>query len=140
MNKSIITTVAIAILATANASAQKMEESKVPANIVKAFKAKYPKTEKVKWELEKANYEAEFELNEVETSVTLDAKGNIIETESEIPVAQLPKAVAEYMSKNAPKEKIKEAAIIIDAKGTKMYEAEVDKKDYLFDENGTFIK
>jgi len=140
MNKSIITSVAIAVLAITTVSAQKISESKVPANIVKAFKTKYPKTEKGKWEMEKGNYEAEFELNEVETSVVLDAKGNILETETEISVSQLPKAVVEYMAKNAPKEKIKEAAMIVDAKGRKTYEAEVGKKDYLFDEKGNFIK
>jgi hypothetical protein len=140
MNKLLIASVAIATLIASTTCAQKMAESKIPANIVKAFKAKYPKTEKVKWELEKGNYEAEFELNEVETSVLLDAKGNITETETEIEYTQLPPKVKEYLMTKLGNKKITEAAVIVDAKGTKMYEAEVGKKDYLFDENGKFLK
>lgn len=123
--------------------AQKEEKVKTvtpPATVKEAFMKKYPMVKKVKWEKEAANYEAGFDLNKVETSVLIDEKGRILETESEIEVAKLSKPITDYIAKNYPKQKIKEAAMIVDIKNNVTYEAEVKGLDLLFDENGKFIK
>ena len=73
-------------------------------------------------------------------SLIIDAKGMVKETETDITVAELPTAVRDYVAKQMPGKKIKEAAIIIDATGKKMYEAEVNGKDMLFDEAGVPVK
>ncbi|MEO6901669.1 MAG: hypothetical protein ABI315_00780 [Bacteroidia bacterium] len=122
------------------ANAQKIKESEVPAPVKATLAKQFPTIEKVKWEKEGANYEAEFEVKEVETSALINATGNLIETEEEILVNSLPKEVAKYVSKNLSGAKIKEASKITDAKGAITYEAEVNKADYLFDANGVFIK
>ncbi|MFM2225636.1 MAG: hypothetical protein RJA07_1838 [Bacteroidota bacterium] len=140
MKKTIILSLSLAFIFTLQACAQHISADKVPANVVAAFKAKYPKVEKTKWELENGNYEAGFDLNDVETSVLITPQGSIIETETEIAVSALPTKVAAYVKTNLGDKKIKEASIIIDAKGIKKYEAEVGGKDYVFDENGNFIK
>lgn len=119
---------------------QKVKEAEVPAAVKESFVKHYPNTKVEKWEKEGSNFEAEFESNKVETSVLFDAAGNIIETEIEINIAALPKAASEYVSKNMPGKKIKEASKITDAKGKVTYEAEVDNADYIFDANGNFIK
>jgi len=73
-------------------------------------------------------------------SLLLDASGNVLETETEIPVSELPRTITDYVAKNKPGKKIKEASRILDAKGVTTFEAEVDKVDLVFDKDGTFIR
>ena len=122
------------------ANAQKMKEADVPAEVKTAFNKQFPGAKVEKWEKEDGNYEATFVMNKVEMSALMGTTGNIMETEAEIAVSALPKAVAEYCTKNCSGKKIKEASKITDAAGKIMYEAEVDDSDYVFDANGTFIK
>jgi hypothetical protein len=112
----------------------------IPAAVKTKFASLYPTVKKAKWGQEGANYEAEFELNEVETSVLFDVSANVLETESEIKASELPKPVTDYCAKTWAGKKIKEASKIIDSKGTVTYEAEVDGMDHIFDSNGSFIK
>ena len=137
--KTILFTAAFAMI-FGIASAQKVKSSAVPTAVTAKFASLYPSAEDVKWEKEGANYEAEFELNEVETSANFDATGNFLESETEVAASALPAAVTEYMNKNAAGAKIKEVSKIVDASGKITWEVEANKKDYLFDENGAFIK
>ena len=121
-------------------NAQEVKEKDVPANIKAAFTKAHPAAKVDEWEKEGDNYEVKFTENKVESSVDIGPNGQILETESEIKVAELPKAVTEYCTKNMPGKKIKEAAKITDATGKVTYEAEVGKNDYIFDSNGVFIK
>ena len=138
MKKSILLLAIGFISITANA--QKMKEADVPAAVKAAFTKQYPAVKDAKWELENGKYEAGFDLNKVETSLLIDATGNIIETESEIKVSELSKTITDYCAKNYAGKTIKEASEIIDAKGVVTYEAEINKTDVLFDANGKFIK
>ena len=137
--KALIVIVALG-LGVSCANAQKMKETDVPAHVKATAFKEYPNIKVEKWEKEGGNYEAEFNVNKVETSVLIDAGGNLIETEVEINVSALPKGVSEYVSKNLAGQKIKEASKISDTKGTITYEAEINKVDYIFDVNGSFIK
>ncbi|WP_293304465.1 PepSY-like domain-containing protein [Pedobacter sp. UBA5917] len=121
-------------MATA-AHAQKLNEAKVPAPVIAAFAKNHAGT-KVKWEMEKQDYEAGFTLNGKETSEVYSAKGMLLETETEIKSTELPAAVLGKL-KGA---KIAEAAKITKADGTIYYEAEVKGKDLLFDANGNPVK
>ena len=73
-------------------------------------------------------------------SATFDATGKWLETETDIKVSELPKAVLDYVKTNYKGASIKEAAVISNPTSSKMYEAEVKGKDLLFDENGKFLK
>lgn len=128
------------MLLTAAAFGQKVKEKNVPEVIKTTFKAAYPNADDVKWEKEAANYEVEFELNDVDYSALYDVNGTLLETEMEIATNQLPQKALEYMSVNYAGKKIKEAAKITDAKGAVTYEAEIKGKDMIFDANGNFIK
>ncbi len=119
--------------------AQKISLDKVPAAVLKSFQTKFPSIKKAKWEIENGNYEAEYDENKIEHSALFKADGTLIETEIEIAVNQLPKTITDYVAKNMNGKKIKEASIITEVGGKKKYEAEVGGKDYLFDENGTFL-
>lgn len=113
----------------------------VPAAVKEKFASLYPNVKKAKWEKENGNYEAEFEVNEVETSCVFDANANLLETETEIAVNTLPKAAAEYCAKNHAGKKISEAAKIVDSKNTPYFEAEVKGVgDLIFDASGNFVK
>jgi len=148
--KNIITLATVII--TVNINAQNLKEADVPAAVKESFKNHYPSVKKADWEKENGNYEAEFSRKHVysengktkkeniETSVLYDATGKLIQTEVEISISQLPKAVSEYVAKNLNGKKISEAAKITDAAGLVSFEAEIGEADYIFDANGNFIK
>jgi hypothetical protein len=112
----------------------------VPALVKTKFASLYPTVTRSRWSKEDANFEVNFELNEVETSVVFDAQGNVLETETEISVTALPKGVIDYCSKTFPGKKIKEAAKLMDGKGAVTYEAEIGGADQIFDAGGNFIR
>ncbi len=120
--------------------AQKMQEKDVPASVKSTFKKDYPSIKEVKWEKEGDKYEASFDLNKIDNSVLFDASGNVIETEVEIELNQLPSGVMDYVKSHYGGQKVKEAAKITDTKGTVTYETEIKDMDLLFDSNGKFIK
>jgi hypothetical protein len=137
-------TFAIALCIGLNAQAQKIQEKSVPEAVVKAFKAKYPDAKEVKWEKEKANYEAEFKMKENSMSAIFNPMGNLVETESRISKSMLPKPVQESLTKDYPGYKIEETAKIESEGGKVTYEAEVEKggksTDLIFDEKGKLLK
>ena len=112
----------------------------VPVPVKTKFATLYPKAEKPKWSKEGENYEANFEDNEVEMSIVFNATGDVLETETELSVSQLPQSVTDYCTKTFPGKKIKEAAKLVDSKGVVTYEAEIGGADQIFDSNGNFIK
>ena len=120
--------------------AQTVKQKDVPAAVLQSFQQKYPTVKKVKWDKEEGDYEASFDLNKADVSVLMDKAGSVKETETEIELNQLPAGVLEYMQKNYPGAKVKEAAKITDAAGIIIYEVEVKGMDFLFDKNGKFIK
>ena len=132
--------VVLPVLAFSNIlSAQKIDESKVPALVKQAFIQKYPGVSG-KWEKEDVNYEVNFKNNNSVMSAVIDTKGTILETETDIAVKDLPTAITEYIKSHYKGAAIKEAALIVKAGGESMFEAEVNKMDLLFDRDGKFIK
>lgn len=131
--------VAAAAMISSLAWAQKINEKEVPIAVKNALHQKYPDAKEVKWEKENQYIEAEFDVKKADVSVLFDDQGNIIETEQEIEINELPKGVVDYV-KSHYKQNIKEAAKITDAKGTVTYEAEIKGMDLIFDSNGKFLK
>ena len=126
-------------IAVFSACGQKLPESQVPAATKTAFEKKYPGI-KASWDKEGANYEVNFKQEGKDMSMVIDMNGTIVETETDIPVTDLPKVVQDYVKEHYPGAKIKEAAKIVKANGDINYEAEVNHKDVVFDVNGKFIK
>ncbi|XWW48544.1 PepSY-like domain-containing protein (plasmid) [Fibrella sp. USSR17] len=127
-------------LATLMTTSAAIRLTDAPAAVKAAITKLYPTAKNVKFEKENGDYEAGFTLNGKAISVVLDAKGNVKETETEIPVNALPAAVRDYIAKKMPGKKIREAAEMLDATGKKTFEAQVGGKDLIFDERGTLIK
>lgn len=127
------------------ATAQKVKEAEVPKAVMESFNKSFKDVKAEKWEKEKnGNYEAEFDFNKEEMSASYSADGKLMETETEIKVSDLPASVSDYIAKNYPGKKIKEAAKIVDDKGSLSYEAEIKKGkedlDLLFDQSGNFLR
>lgn len=143
MKKTMLAGALIVSLASCS-SAQKSEKEKkngeIPAIVETAFKNQYPDVKDVDWEKEGANYEAEFEAGKTEISVVIDPNGKILETETEMKASELPKNIQDYIAAHYNGQKIKEAAKIVHADGSVQYEAEVNKKDLIFSNNGEFVK
>ncbi len=137
--KNLVLLVAFALVSNL-VFAQKKQKIEVPTEVKKAFATRFTDAKVEEWQKEGDYYEAEFELNNIEQSVLIDAKGDILEVEEEIKVKQLPSAIFTYVAKNYPKQKIKEAAKITNAAGIISYEAEIKSKDLLFDAAGNFLK
>lgn len=138
MKKSII--VMAIVMVSLVSFAQKTKEQNVPQKVKNTLLQKFPNAKEVKWDKEGNNFEASFDLNDVDNSVLFNQEGKIVETEIEIKVNQLPKNALQYLNNNYKNQKIKEAAKIVTENGNTIYEAEIKGKDLFFDENGNVIK
>ena len=105
-----------------------------------AFAKLHPQATGVKWEKEAGDFEASFTENGKATSVVMDSRGTLKETEIAVAVSELPAAIRAYVAKQMPGKKIREAALITDASGAKKYEAEVGGKDLFFGMDGKPLK
>lgn len=122
-------------------STQDLKTKDVPGVVKSALQKKYPQAKNVGWEKEKGNYEANWGGKSGEdNSVQFTPAGEFIEIVKAIPVAELPKSIADYVHKNYNGAKISEAGKVTDAQGKLSYEVEVQGKDIIFDQNGNFVK
>ena len=124
-----------------NEEKESKKKIKIPGAVKSAFSAKYPGATNVVWEKEEGNYEANWGGKEGEdNSVQFTPAGVFIEVIHVIPVSQLPAPVIAYVKAHYKGARITEAGKVTDAKGKIFYEAEVNRKDIVFDEKGNFIK
>ena len=137
----------IATIAQTKEEKEENEESKkavVPAVVKNTFAKEYPAIKKCNWDAEGKDFEAEFKLESVETSVVYDAEGHKKEVEIEIATSELPEITTAYIKKNYSASKISEASKITDARNNIYYEAEITtnqkSKDLIFDASGNFVK
>ncbi len=114
----------VVMLMTISSYAQKVKESDVPANVKAKVTATFPEAKSIKWSKENGGYEAEFMLNKVETSCVISTNAELLETETEIAVNDLPIAIKQAIEKTIPGCKINEASKIV-KKDVVTYEAEV---------------
>ena len=117
----------------------------VPAAVQKAFDQKFPQATEVKWDKENSSeYEANFKINGVSASANFSDKGIWLETETEIPVAQLPEAVTSAIKKQFPQSVITGADKIENSKNETHFEADLKTgsktKEVVFNADGTVIK
>jgi len=137
----LLLTVSFGLITAGFAQEEKAEKSVTPPAVVKAaFDKTFPGVTKTTWEKEDGNYEAGFTAKGNKMSAVYSPKGVLQETEVSIPVSELPPAVTDYMKQHHKGITVKEAAKITKAGGMVNYEAEVNKKDVIFDAKGNFIR
>jgi len=120
-------------------------QTKVSLAISNAFSKKFPDAQNVKWGKENAKeYEAEFTLKGIKTSANYDLNGNWKETETEIPIKDLPEAVVKSIQQKFPSAIIFAASKIEKADGKNIYEADIKvsgkRKEVELWEDGRFVK
>ena len=129
-----------ALLLTSIAQAQKVPAAQVPAAAKATLQAKFPAVKAATWEKEGADFEAGFSSNGKTMSVVITPAGALRETETDLPPAQLPAAVRATLARDYKAYKVAEAATIVKADGSTVYEAEVSKigkkQDVLFTADG----
>jgi len=142
MKKMLIIVALISL--TLSISAKVKIEVNVPAVVKDAFAKLFPNVKEVKWEKENKDYEAGFVNNGEITTANFDKKGNLLETETIIDIANLPKTIEEYLAEKYNGFRISEVSKVVDVKGVITYETEITKgkiiKDLIFNQNGKFIK
>ena len=147
--KKIILSIALVLLIIGVQAQEKKDHSKfekktvIPERVKKAFAAKYPNVKNVKWDLEKqGQYEAEFKLAKVKTSVLIDENGSVLEVENEINKKELPQAVQNTLKTDFSGYEIEEMEKV-EANGVVTYEmdAEQGKEEFelVFDVNGKLL-
>lgn len=130
----------MAVIGFTSLQAQKnIADSKVPAAAKDAFMKAHPNVAG-KWEKEEGAYEVTFKESGKDMSCVITSKGNILETETVMPVTELPAPVTAYIAQHYKGVKVKEAATIVKADGTTEYEAHIKGKDVMFDAAGKVIK
>ena len=145
MRKAISLVAILIALSTASFAQKEKGEGKekitVPTAVKAALLKKYPEATKVSWEKEKGNYEANWGGKSGEdNSVQFTPAGDFIEIVKAMPVNKLPAPILTYVKEHYKGAKITEAGKVTDAAGKITYEAEVNRKDIIFDEKGNFIK
>lgn len=141
MKKSTMFVLAVGMLLSIAAKAQKVNNSSVPAPVLAALKAKYPQATKVTWEKEKGNFEANWGGKSGEDmSVVFTPAGELVEQVEAIAPTSLPVAATAYLKSHYSGKKVKETGKVTDAAGKTTYEAEVGKLEIVFDQQGNFIK
>lgn len=124
---------------TLQLEAQSVKERDVPVAVTSRVSTLYPDAAKIKWEMEDGMYEASFMTGNMETSVLVSSQGMLVQTETEIEVAALPKEAAIYIMQNNPGNAIQEATKRTDVYGVVRYEAELKNMEYVFDASGKLL-
>ncbi len=130
---------ALVVLTATAACGQKLDAANVPPAVKTACAMRYPGI-MVKWEKEGGNYEAAFKRNNNSMSALFKPDGTFTESEVDMKWSELPGTVLAYVQQHYTGQIIKGAAKITKADGTINYEAEINKKDLVFDANGKFLK
>ena len=130
--------IALCLIGGFHGYAQTLSASKIPANASKAFQARFPGVQNVKWEKEDGNFEANFMSEGKKASAVYNAAGELMETEYALETTKLPGVITHYISANY-KGKITEATRVEKPNNPPQYEAVVDGKELLFGPNGQFI-
>ena len=142
--KKVLQTAVCALALTAPVYAQMLKPVQVPAAARATFKTKFPAVTTTTWEKEGDKYEASFKMNGKTMSALITPVGELMETETDMSPAQLPTAVRGKLASDYKSYKVKEAATIMRADGSTVYEAEVARggkaQDVLFHADGTLAK
>src|SRR4051812_34648711 len=75
---------------------QKINASAVPSNVKQSFSSNHPGITP-EWEKEDGNFEASFKEDGHDISCVIDYSGTILETETDIPVSELPQEATLYL-------------------------------------------
>ncbi len=119
----------VVVLASLSSCSQRMPASKVPSVVQNTLRSQFSNALDVEWEWEKKAqlFEAEFYLDSLEYTAHINTDGRLIMHKVDIPVSQLPAAVAATISREYGEYEIDEVEKLI-KEGVIYYMVEIDKK------------
>lgn len=138
MKKNIACSIAILLLYISTFS-----QVKVPGAVKTAFSNKFPGATGLKWEKEnKSELEANFKMNNTDVSANFKLDGSWVETETTIPVADLPAAVKNAIDKKYPGANFIQVEKLEKPGGRLLYEAHIKvngkNKELVLTRDGSF--
>jgi hypothetical protein len=138
MKKLILILAITGILTTVNA--QTLSTDNLPVVVSKAFNKANPKVENVEWKQVGNNYyKADYVSEGRQNSVTYNAKGKIMETESEMPVSALPTETLKYINANYKSDFVKQSWKLTSSNGKVKYNVKLQNAELNFDSKGEFV-
>lgn len=140
MKKLLLSIISFPLFAISLCAQAKLAESSVPETVKSRFKALYPDTKVEYWTKEDGNYVAEFDHAKKEMIILIAPDGKALKVETRIHPSELPKDAKAYIAQHYPGKKVTDAVTSHDLRGSRIYEAEVDEIDLIFDAKGKFIK
>ncbi len=117
---------------TTDTKDEKNTDADIPATVKTAFEQKYPKADKVKWEMDSSNYKVKFKMDDIKYSNVYNAAGSVLEAETRLEITALPQPVAKAISAQFPGYTIKKVDQS-DRAGKMVYEVEIDKDTATWD-------
>ncbi len=139
MKKLILLLIVVGSITQAQAQ-KKLMAKDVPTAVKDAFSKAYQMEKDIDWCKDGNNYEAEYDSKKGDMAAIYSADGQLVSTEMDISIADLPSGVMEYLLKNHKDHKVKEASKTTNVDGTITYETEVQGMDLIFDSNGKYLK
>lgn len=139
--KILLGAVAVTIMMASTGYGQDTNARDVPSIIRNSLATNFSE-DHAHWNKEGTNYEASFKLKGKEISVLFDDAGNVVETEKEIGIAELPPSVIDILKNEYSRYELEEFARI-DTQGVITYEVELKQKEQsfnlIFDSDGKVI-
>jgi uncharacterized lipoprotein NlpE involved in copper resistance len=115
----------LAVILVTPLAARSLGGDTPPAAVTEAFAKKYPKAQKVKWELQEGRYLAEFKLNNNEQHVAYNADGAMAYTTKELEEKQVPMGVKKNFAKEHPEGKMQDYNLLTLPTGQRIYELKI---------------
>lgn len=133
----------ISLLTGMQLQAQDIPQSQVPSVVVNALQAKFPGAVGLEWEMDGANYKADFDIKTNDHDVWLTPAGVIVRHEEDITANSLPAEVKNAIKKEFGSYSIDDADKITE--GTNVtYKVELDKltgdRKVLYSSNGKLLQ
>lgn len=100
---------------------------KIPPAVVKGFNEKFAGASKPSWEVENGRYECAFKINGSAKEASFDKDGKWLDTEVEIKISALPKAVSDAAAKQLAGYQITSAEKVEAVDGKTYYDVDIAK-------------
>ena len=90
------------LLFFANANAQRISQSNVPAVVLNSFQVKFPNAEDLEWKLNDGDYEVNCKVNGKSNEVKMDFRGKVLKLHQDLYVSEIPKSVLASIRQKEP--------------------------------------
>lgn len=117
--------------------------SQVPSEVINAFKAEFPDAMDVDWEKKSEDYEADFEIQNIDHQVLINVDGMLLKHKYDILQSELPSEVLEEIRSFYPDNSIDDIEIL-EMDDQLYYQVEYDgdflDKKKIFDQTGKEVE